>query len=203
MFHGATVWNHGSRTYRGINLHVYRHVLVFSRRGWSVCHVIFVHGRRVLGNFEMGKCCFSTLCQSLVNLYRLHGRTVHRRSLVELARNSCHCIHILFQKIRNHQVGYYQISDPFYRHTGRDHVGYYPGCDYRCRLVWIAVREWFWNAFQHGCCHLRVTLNRRTDFRNPVHVKTQPYGSEHDLNLFRGHAYRVLLLRDGRYPFRK
>ena len=203
MFHGTTVRDHGCRTYRGINLHVHRYILVFSCWGWSLCHVIFVHGCRVLGYLEMGRCCIPTLRQPLVDLYCLHGRTIHRCSLVELAGNPCHCIHILFQKIRNHQVGYYQICSPFYRHTRRDHVGYYPGRDYRCRLVWIAVREWLWNAFQYGCCHLCVTLNRRTDFRNPVHVKTQPHGCEHDLNLFRGHAYRVLLLCHGSYPLRK
>ena len=135
MFHGTIVRDHGSRTYRGIDLHVHGYVLVFSRRRRSVCHVVPVHGCRVLGHPEMGKCCLPTLRQPLVDFYCLHGRTIHRCSLVELAGNPCHCIYILFQEIRNHQVGYYQVGSPLYRYTGRDHVGYYPGRDYRCRLV--------------------------------------------------------------------
>ncbi len=85
--------------------------------------------------FEMGKCCFSTLRQPLVDLYCLHGRTVHRRSLVELAGNPCHCIHILFQKYETTKWGIIKSAALSIVILGRDHVGYYPGRDYRCRLV--------------------------------------------------------------------
>lgn len=40
-----------------------------------------------------------------------------------------------FKKYETTKWGIIKSAALFYRHTGRDHVGYYPGRDYRCRLV--------------------------------------------------------------------
>ena len=101
MYHGTIVRYHGCGSDRCAMLHVLGHVLVLRRGRRGICHVVPVHGCRVLGDPEMGERGVPTVRQSLAGIHRLHDRAFHRGSLVELAGNSRHRVYLLFQEIRN------------------------------------------------------------------------------------------------------
>src|SRR5690606_7936043 len=111
------IYDNGFRCRWGTGVCLYGHVLVFCRGSRSICYVVALYGRCVLGNFEMGSPCRRATIRSVACTYRLRNGPVHRRTPPKFTGYSCNRPGCLLKK-----------DEAKYRQRYLKSAGYWGGC---------------------------------------------------------------------------